>query len=162
MTKRQTHILCPSQTSLTQQLKVKVYPEKQAGWCQGRHPWERDRGGTGGERTQLGPRWAPETLSHLLPKRCLLSGNPLQKPQEIREKNSMQSKTSQFISMIFPSWQSWGAVMQKPTVGRKLFSWLNTKKNSKKKNAYLLIFLDIRFLRPVLTQRTPEKTHTHV
>lgn len=99
-TKRQKHILCSIQASLTKQLTVKVHSEKQAGWCQGRCPWERDQGGTGLKRTQLGPRWASETLGHLLPKRCLLSGNPLQKPQEIRGKNSMQSKTSLFIEMI--------------------------------------------------------------
>lgn len=61
MTKRQKHILCSIQTSLSKQLKVKVHPEKQAGWCQGRRPWERDQGGTRLKRTQLGPRWASFT-----------------------------------------------------------------------------------------------------
>lgn len=126
-TKRQKHILCSIQTSLTKQLKVKVHPEKQAGWCQGRRPWERDQGGTRLKRTQLGPRWASETLGHLLPKRCLLSGNPLQKPQEIREENSMQSKTSLFIEMILLHWQSWGAVMQKHALGKKIFFFFLTQ-----------------------------------
>lgn len=134
MTKRQKHILCSIQTSLTKQLKVKVHPEKQAGWCQGRRPWERDQGGTRLKRTQLGPRWASETLGHLLPKRCLLSGNPLQKPQEIREENSMQSKTSLFIEMILLHWQSWGAVMQKHALGKKIFFFLtqHPKKEERK------------------------------
>lgn len=131
--KRQKHILCSIQTSLTKQLKVKVHPEKQAGWCQGQCSWVRDQGGMGLQRTQLGPRWASETLGHLLPKRCLLSGNPLQKPQEIREKNSMQSKTSLFIEIILLHWQSWRTVMQKHALGKKLFSWLNTPKRKRKK-----------------------------
>lgn len=119
--KKSKNILCSIQTSLTQQLKAKVHPEKQSGWCQGRRSWVRDQGGTGLERTQLGPRWASETLGHLLPKRCLQGGNPLQKPQEIREKNSMQSKTSLFIEIILLHWQSWRAVMQKQALGERSF-----------------------------------------
>lgn len=130
--KKGKNILCSIQTSLTKQLKVKVHPEKQSGWCQGRRSWVRDQGGTGLERTQLGPRWASETLGHLLPKRCLQGGNPLQKPQEIREKNSMQSKTSLFIEIILLHWQSWRAVMQKQALGEKsFFSWLNTPKRNR-------------------------------
>lgn len=172
MTKRQKHILCSIQTSLTKQLKVKVHPEKQAGWCQGRRPWERDQGGTRLKRTQLGPRWASETLGHLLPKRCLLSGNPLQKPQEIREENSMQSKASLFIEMILLHWQSWGAVMQKHALGKKIFfSWLNTPKKKKGKQASKKENTKRTCLLPFghriseqwssLTQRTPGKKRTH-
>lgn len=135
MTKTQKHILCSIQTSLTKQLKVKVHPEKQAGWCQGRRPWERDQGGTRLKRTQLGPRWASETLGHLLPKRCLLSGNPLQKPQEIREENSMQSKTSLFIEMILLHWQSWGAVMQKHAFGKERFFFPDSTPQKRRKES---------------------------
>lgn len=49
----------------------------------------------------------------------------------------MQSKTSLFIEMILLRWQSWGAVMQKHALGKEdfFFSWLNTPKKKKGKQA---------------------------
>lgn len=111
----------------TQQLKVKVHPEKQAGWCQGWRPRERAHKGRGGERTQLGTRWALLYPGSSFTKEMSAKGNPLQQPQEIREKNSPHARRA------ISNWQwhcgkifDWGTFQQKCIRGMNLFQTLKS------------------------------------